>query len=114
MTPEEKQAKISALQTKKAELKIEVTRAFTRSTQYYHLHKASERKYDRLKLEYEALDREEKFLSIDITKKMLKDPKIKTSKKSNLPANQKAQALQALKNLSPEARMAIINQFKGA
>ena len=112
MTPDEKEQKISELQAKKKVLKEEVSRAFKRSSDYYHFHKAAEAKYDRLKNEYEALDREEKFLSLEITRKVIKDPKAPKQPKVLTPAEKAAQAKKALDNLPPEVRAKILASFK--
>jgi hypothetical protein len=110
MLPYQKAEKIAELQEKKKALKEEVNRAFKRSTDYYHLHKAAEAKYDKLKNQYEALDREEKFLSINITRETIKDP-TKPKEKKVTPVDPKAQALKALNNLPPAVRAKIIAGF---
>jgi hypothetical protein len=112
MTPDEKEQKILELQAKKKVLKEEVSRAFRRSTDYYQLHKAAELKYDKLKTEYEALDREEKFLSLSITRKVLKDPKAPKQPKVLTSAQKAERAKKALDKLPSDIRARILAGFK--
>jgi len=110
MTPIEKEQKILDIQSEKAALKLLVTKTFERQGQMYSLYKETERKYESLKKQYEKLDREEKFLSLEITRKMLKDPKA-VKEHNAKPIDAKDQALKALNNLPPAVRAKIIANF---
>ena len=101
-----KQQQVEKIQYEKRSLKPGLVTAFQTMQKVQEDYRKVEEKYLLLKKDYEALDRQEKFLSYS-------PPKLAKKKTKDLTAQAKNNAIKALDNLPKELREQILANYKG-